>query len=443
MNMSRSDADFRPNEISMEPSIGASAVLALGSYGSGLTPLTGVIRLLGADVPTDGGLPALTKVHDALGHAGCTGWDDWRAVAGTLQSAPATGRLSVEALDALRMNFGASRLFVLRDPRICRSLPFWRAAIAAFGARALAVVMVRHPLDVMDSLRRHYGCAPPTSYLLWLRYVLDAENASRDMPRAIVTCDRLLSDWSGTILRLQTELGVRWPRRSALVDLEIEQFLREPIQRQEAHPSEVAPEAKDWLLETYDALAQLSLNPNCTEGFVRLDRIRSELNRAFAIFRPLLHDPEVELASWRNRKPYNDKDVKDADESVRQLYDELRASELFDWHWYLQTYLDVRDRRSDPLLHYLQFGVPEARDPNPLFDTDWYLEQNADVQGVGLNPLAHYLRHGAAEGRDPSPLFDTAWYIQQYPDVTAMALNPLAHYLKYGRAQGRLPRPPN
>jgi hypothetical protein len=157
----------------------------------------------------------------------------------------------------------------------------------------------------------------------------------------------------------------------------------------------------------------------------------------------LLHDPEAELASWRNRKPYNDKDVKDADESVRQLYDELRASELFDWHWYLQTYLDVRDRRSDPLLHYLQFGVPEARDPNPLFDTDWYLEQNADVQGVGLNPLAHYLRHGAAEGRDPSPLFDTAWYIQQYPDVTAMALNPLAHYLKYGRAQGRLPRPPN
>jgi hypothetical protein len=440
--MSRSDADFRPKETSVEPNIGATAVLALGSYGSGLTPLTGVIRLLGADGPTDGGPLALAKVHDDIGCAGCTGWDDWRAVAGTLQSARAAERLGEEALEALRMNFGASRLFILRDPRICRSLPFWRAAIAAFGARPLAVVMVRHPLDVMDSLRRHFGWAPTTSYLLWLRYMLDAESASRDMPRAIVTFDRLLSDWCGTILRLQTELGVRWPRRSALVDLEIEQFLRVPIQRQEAQASELSPEAKEWLFEAHDALAQLSLDPTCVDSSARLDGIRSELNRAFAVFRPLLDDPEVELARWRNRKPRNDDEVKEADESIRLLYDELKASELFDGHWYLQSYPNVRDGGSDPLLHYLQFGVPEARDPNPLFDTDWYLQENPDVKQAGVNPLAHYLQHGAAEGRDPSPLFDTDWYIQRYPDVPPTALNPLAHYLKYGRAQGRQPRPP-
>jgi len=265
------------------------------------------------------------------------------------------------------------------------------------------------------------------------------------LPRAIVTHDSLLSDWSGTISRLQTELGVRWPRHSAPVDLEMEQFLREPVRQQETLPSELAPAAKEWLLETHDALAQLSLDPTRTESFVRLDRIRSELNRTSAIFRTVLYDPEVQLANSRNPKLHSDNyvdDVKDVDERVRQLYYEVQASGLFDCHWYLRSYPDVRGGRSDPLLHYLQFGAAEARDPNPFFDTDWYLENNPDITAAGLNPLAHYSRYGAAEGRDPSPLFDTDWYIRQYPDVPAMALNPLVHYLKLGRAQGRQPRPP-
>ena len=36
---------------------------------------------------------------------------------------------------------------------------------------------------------------------------------------------------------------------------------------------------------------------------------------------------------------------------------------------------------------------------------------------AGSNPLIHYLEYGAHEGRNPNPLFDTAYYLRQYPDV--------------------------
>ena len=306
----------------------------------------------------------------------------------------------------------------------------------------MAVLMVRHPFDAINSLRRHYGCAPPTSYLLWLRYMLDAENASRHLPRAVVTYDGLLADWSSTTSRLQLELGVSWPRHGPLIDLAIAQFPREHSGRYETDQAELPPGAKDWLLEAYHALAQLSLDPSRAESLIRLDHIRAELNRAFAIFGPLLPDPEVDRAHWRQRGRPNKEEPENTDEDDRRFYLALRNSELFDSQWYLQAYADVRDSNADPLLHYLQYGASEARDPNQLFDTDWYLEQNLDVKEIGLNPLAHYLLYGAAEGRDPSPLFDTDWYNQQYPDVAATGLNPLAHYLTYGRAQGRQPKQP-
>ncbi len=76
-----------------------------------------------------------------------------------------------------------------------------------------------------------------------------------------------------------------------------------------------------------------------------------------------------------------------------------------------------------------------------LFDIDWYLSQNPDVATHGADPIVHYLQHGALEGRDPSPAFSSAWYLEQNPDVRAAGLNPLVHYLRFGADEGRRPSP--
>jgi hypothetical protein len=88
------------------------------------------------------------------------------------------------------------------------------------------------------------------------------------------------------------------------------------------------------------------------------------------------------------------------------------ARRLFDADWYLSQNPDVARAGLDPLLHYLERGAWERRDPNPLFDSHWYLSQFPEVAGSGINPLLHYLTEGAGLLHDPHPLIDTRTYLR-------------------------------
>jgi len=78
-------------------------------------------------------------------------------------------------------------------------------------------------------------------------------------------------------------------------------------------------------------------------------------------------------------------------------YYRIRRSGLFDKHYYLQKYPDVRKAKIDPLMHYVQHGWKERRNPNDHFDTDAYLTFNPDIERTGINPLVHFIKHGGRE----------------------------------------------
>jgi hypothetical protein len=119
----------------------------------------------------------------------------------------------------------------------------------------------------------------------------------------------------------------------------------------------------------------------------------------------------------------------------------IARANLFDPRWYLSQNPEVTKAAIDPLVHYIDHGAWEGRDPHPLFDTDWYLSNNPDVARTKINPLAHYIAHGAKEGRDPHPLFDTGWYLSKNPDAARVKINPLAHYIAHATQKGRNPHP--
>lgn len=75
----------------------------------------------------------------------------------------------------------------------------------------------------------------------------------------------------------------------------------------------------------------------------------------------------------------------------------IRASDLFDARWYVETYPDVKLLELDPAEHYLWLGARLERNPSPGFDTTEYLRSNADA--AGLNPLLHYERRRQEEAR--------------------------------------------
>ena len=114
-------------------------------------------------------------------------------------------------------------------------------------------------------------------------------------------------------------------------------------------------------------------------------------------------------------------------------------SGFFDPDWYLSRYPDVAASGTDPLHHFVHFGLAESRDPNRHFDSAWYITHYPDIASSGQHPLLHYLRTGAAELRNPHPRFDAAWYVDQHPEA---ADNPLLYHLRFGVPRGWLTEKP-
>jgi ADP-heptose:LPS heptosyltransferase/GT2 family glycosyltransferase len=71
-----------------------------------------------------------------------------------------------------------------------------------------------------------------------------------------------------------------------------------------------------------------------------------------------------------------------------------------------------------------------------LFDVDYYVRSNADVRALNVDPLLHYVERGAQEGRNPRADFDTAYYLEQCRLRGDRPSNPLLHYITIGSEQG-------
>ena len=100
--------------------------------------------------------------------------------------------LRARARASLAEEFGDVGLAVMKDPRMCRIMPFWRPVFEEANLSVCAVLPIRSPLEVAwslncrDGLRLAYGC------LLWLRHVLDAEAETRGMARAVMDWPQFL-----------------------------------------------------------------------------------------------------------------------------------------------------------------------------------------------------------------------------------------------------------
>lgn len=277
-------------------------ILVLGMHRSGTSAFVRVLNLLGCDLPKTvlganrsnlaghwESTPVCRLDDRILASAG-TDWDDWLELNPGWLKSPKAEEFREQALSVLQDEFAASRLFVLKDPRICRLVPFWLGVLEDAGIRPLIVFPLRNPLEVAASLEQRNGFEAGLGQLFWLRHVLDAEFASRGVPRFFTSYDRLVNEWARTMQDAQAALKLVWPRMSPHVAAEIDGFLSRRYRHYKEDVEAVLenPRLSEWLRDAYQILGGWVGTGENPQDFAALDRIRAEFNSAAPAFARLI-----------------------------------------------------------------------------------------------------------------------------------------------------------
>ncbi len=331
------------------------AVLVAGMHASGAGAVARVLHILGCDAPrtvTESGAHErgcwtskdVIDLNDRMFTSAGSTWDDWQPFdAGWHGSAEAKGFRTL-AGELLENEFGNSRFFVLADPRTCRLLEFWAAAITDFGAHPVVVSPIRNPLDVTASLAARDGVDPstgPLAPLLWLRHVLDAERASRPLNRGFLRYEELVDNPHAVVARLGEELGIAWSRRPAYADVEMEiDELVSPALRHQAHADASLledPGVSRWTRSSFDILDRWAAGDVRKTDRAALDAIRRAFDQAAPAFsralaaaretgRQLVRT-EAAVAERDARLRERDEQVRERDAQIRERDEQIRERE--------------------------------------------------------------------------------------------------------------------
>lgn len=273
-----------------------SCILVLGADRKAAAPLTQILALMGAEPPRDWTAEessSPTAIHDLnsrlLGSAG-TSWDDFAPFHTEWRDSPAGEEFLQRAVSLLGEQFEDASLIVLEDPGISRVVPFWIEALDRVGYAIKPIIVIRNPLEFVESYEGGSEWSHPLRQIVWLRQVLDAEEATRGRPRFYASYERLLQGWEAVILEAQEALQLSLPKAVDAVEFEVEKLLKGDLRQAKeaqarASTSKLLP---DWLRQTYKIVNGWAMSEEMPAHHALLDKIRTEFDVASRAFSRLV-----------------------------------------------------------------------------------------------------------------------------------------------------------
>lgn len=370
----------------MSDSTNPKSVLLLGMHRSGTSALARVVNLLGVDLgpdlmPAKPGVnergfwesEALVRLHDRLLDLLNVAWSDTRPLPAEWWRRGDVLPLRDEMAALLRESFGASDWWGVKDPRLCRLLPIWRSILAELCSDPLCVTIVRHPVEVAESLARRDGLDHAHAHQLWLLHALESEEGSRGLPRAFVCYEDLLRDWRGSVAAIAERLGIAWPRDAGTAGAEIDAFLSDDLRHHVVHDARGDAQLPTWVADGYAALVRAAREGESPALIETFDAVRREAAAAEQLYGPALfrsHNAlrarEAELAEARGEIQSREAERR---RMRREIADRSRALEE------AQQHAARRDAQVDEAMKALQGAQAEANT-----NREWALNQQAEIE---------------------------------------------------------------
>ena len=353
--------------------INKTALIVLGMHRSGTSALAGTFSMLGATHPAtlspedqynERGYwesRQIWRFNDELLAFMGSAWDDWRPLNPDLSEPPATESFTQRAREIMQEEFGAAAVIVLKDPRLCRLTRFWFNVLDELGYDKKIVVPLRDPMEVALSLAGRNGFPLFKGLLLWLRYMLDTEAATRAVPRSIVGWPDFLNDWRGATNKISQNLDLSWPRLTDESAAEIDGFLTTDLRH---HKSEEAaldthPEVHEWVVTAYRTLKELALQPGSVQALSTLDNLRVTLDQSCRLLSLAGYERMIEEIRVQNqqiqelRQAIESKDRESAEflQQIHSLQETLRARDQL---------IAEKDSGESPVKHMIANTIPNS-----------------------------------------------------------------------------------
>lgn len=291
-------------------------VIVAGMHRSGTSALTRVLSFCGLRLPAhlvaanSGNVRGhwesepICQFNDRLLSRMGLHWISWQNSTTIQHDLPEKAALLEEAADLLRTEFGTENDFVLKDPRICRLIPFWRQVFAANRIDARFVLAYRHPSAVGRSIEARNGILPAYGHLAWLRFMLDAERETRGFLRMTFSFDGLIEDRSRSIDAIAAFIAQARARTFEIDQPAIDAFLSEDLR----HFAEVEQQLPPWITQAIEVFERWAGSAEeHREDYAVLDGIAAALNAAEPVFAQLVEPTdrirqlEAELFAAHNR----------------------------------------------------------------------------------------------------------------------------------------------
>lgn len=265
-----------------------TAILILSMHRSGTSALTWLLGQAGAALPLDpmGPRPdnpagyweskGLVAAHDRFLKGCHSSWYDPREPHWQLLREDALEQHKASIRKSIEEGWPNAPLLAIKDPRICRFVPLMSEILGGMGIGCRALLTLRSPDSVVASLSAR-GCTGANyARLLWLRHMFDAERATREMPRIILSYDAVLENWRSAIEPLSKIVGQSWnpsAQQMAAIDDYLQPQLRHHKVGDSPAGSGVLPLTAERVWEGLSALLEND-DPDT----------RQELNRAYDRF---------------------------------------------------------------------------------------------------------------------------------------------------------------
>jgi hypothetical protein len=199
-----------------------SLIFIVGMHRSGTSAVTRLINLLGADLghhliePMEGvnrdGFWENKKIiefnEDLLNELGVS-WYSLNHISFDNLAESRIAALKEQACTILTQEFSAANIPVIKDPRICRLLPFWLDVAHSLEYNPIIIQIIRDPIEVAQSLETRDGFSISYWLILWLLYTVDAQKALASSCHLTIQYSQLIENWRNVIESIESLKGFK------------------------------------------------------------------------------------------------------------------------------------------------------------------------------------------------------------------------------------------